>query len=714
MELVERFPQLSFEIDNPNAPSTIYISTDFADNRLTLVVTTNQTAAFTPGKAVPIGEAANGVGSLLYLNLTPLGLTDKEFNQLTFSAANWAVTPYPGSHAVCFTPLQNISLASGPGNSINVEIGSFAISSPPSGASVELSVTYFRVGGITVGNLGVPSTFKEILQNPPGGKSNLHQAVSLTVDRNSIVNNLPNFRMVNSFTLNFGPGDNPVKVEASEDTVFILTFVYATDANGYGALTTPSAALGITVERGLNADEWSILPGPDQLNPSWTLKPKAKTPIIGTGAQAVVAFNIGNIVTSFQPGPTIMFISYKNVPGYQSGSYAILLEKYPHVTLGPLSVSPNPACFQDGVAPVKVSWEADYATQLMLGPLEIDVTDAPNYYATTITQNTTFTLQASGLPSSHDNIASAHCAVTISGDPCSGIYLRMPTRDDDIIGGGPFRSPDIIPFGVINTPDSSIFSGAFNLSAANPLVPNRPNSIYVRGKNFTNGQQTSRVYLYYAPNELTTVPKNWQSDGFTVNSVAQNWVDVTAHAKDELVASPLPIMWTPTNVSSATTYSLLAWTVDRPNPKPPDLSVFQTLNSSTALEAFFQQNLNVAVNNNVQFYTGQGPISTINMPIVTNQYDMELQVGAVFSNFPVNTSVSVHVPGWDADNTIDFPRAPLGYKSIALGANVGYPAGFSPTMTVCVYEEATPIDNNATVQALIAIYEGLVETKISG
>jgi len=706
MELVERFPQLSFEIDNPNAPSTIYISDNFSDNRLTLVVTTNQTAALTPGKGVPISEAPNGVGSLLYLNLTPLGLTDKEFNQLTFTVANWAVTPYPANHSVCFTPLQNVSLAAGPGNSINIEIGSFAMSSPPSGGSVELSVTYFRVGGITVGNLGVPSTFKEILQNPPGGKSDLHQAVSLTLDRNSIVNNLPNFSMVNSFTLNFSPGDNPVKVEAGDDTVFILTFVYAADANGYGALTTPNAALGITVERGLNADEWTIIAGTDQLNPSWMLRPKAKTPIVGTGAQAVVAFNIGNIITSFQPGPTMMFVSYKNVQGYQNGSYSILLEKYPHVNLGPLSVSPNPACFENGVAPVTVSWEADYATQLILGPLEINVTDKQSY-PTTITQNTIFTLQASGLPSSQDNIATAHCAATISGDPCSGIYLRMPTRDDDIIGGGPFRSPDIIPFGVLKPPASSIFSGAFNMSAANPLVINRPNSIYVRGKNFTNGPQTSRVYLYYAPNEVTTVPKNWLSDGFTVNSVAQNWLDLTAHTKGELVASSLPILWTPTNVSPTTTYSLLAWVVDKANPQPPDLSIFQTLNSNTALETFFQQYLNVAVNNNIQFYTGQGPISTMNMPITSNFDDMELQVGAVFSNFPVNASVSVHVAGWNTDTTVNFPRAPLGNSSIALGGYVVYPPGFTPIVTVSVYQEATPIDEKATVTVLTAVPDGL-------
>ena len=699
IELAERFPQLSFEINNPNAPSTIYISNNFSDNRLTLIATTNQPAAFTAGTAVPIGEAANGTGSLLYLSLAPLGLTDQEFEQLTFTAVHWTVVPYSADRTVCFTPLQSVSLASGPGNSINIEIGSYSMSTPPSGASVELSVTYYRVGGITVGNLGIPSSFKEILQNPSDGKSDLHQAVSLTLNQNSIVNNLPNFTMVNSFFLNFGPGNNPVQVLAAADTVFTLTFVYATDTSGYGALTTPAGALGITVERGLNADQWKIIEGADQLNPSWQLQPQANAPIVGTGAQAVVAFNIGNIVTSFQPGPTIMFVSYANVPGYRDGSYAILLEKYPHVHITSLSVSPNPACFQDSVAPVTVSWVANYAAQLLLGPVQMNVTNKSNY-ATTITQNTTFTLQGSGLPS-EDNIDLANYPVTISNSPCSGIYLRMPTRDHDSIGGGPFQSPDVIPFGVVNVSDLSIFTGQFNHSLANPIVPGIANFIYLRGENFTSGAQISRVYLYYAPNELTTVPQNWFDDGFTVNSVAQNWIDFSAQTKGENVVGRLPILWTPTNVDVNTTYSLLAWVVNTPNPEPPDLSVFQTLNNSSALQAFFQQYLNVAVNNNILFYSGTGPISSITVPFSVGSEGGNYEVGAAFFGFPTDASMAIYVPGQNAANTINIPPTMLLYNNRLIAGGVTYPDNFSSTMTIRIYQGQTTIGDTATVEAKI-------------
>jgi len=699
--LLQSFPQLSFEIDNPNAPSTIFISTNFADNQLTLVTSTNQPATFTPGITVPIASAPDGTGSLLYLSLAPLGLTDQEFAQLTFTLPNWTVTPYSADQTVCFTPLQDVNLASGPGNSINLQIGSFAIATAPSGSSVELSVTYFRVGGISIGNLGTPSTFKEILQNPPNGNLDLHTAISVTLNQNSIVNNLPNFTMVNSLVLNIGPGNDPVQIEAAADTSFTLSFVYASDTNGYGALTTTALAASIAVAGGLNADEWSIVDGTNQLNPSWELQPQAGAPIIGTGAQSVVSFNIGNIVTSFQPGPTILFLSYTNVPGYQDGSYSLLLVKYPHVTLGPLSVSPNPACFQQGAAPITVSWTANYATQLLLSPVEVDVTNLPNY-PTTITQTTMFSLQGSGPPANGDNIAIANCTATVSETPCSGIYLRMPIRDLDSIGGGPFQSPDIIPFGILEASSSETFTDEFEQAFANPIVPNTPNYIYIRGENFTNGPQTSRIYFYYAPNELTTVPQNWLSDSFTVNSVAQNWIDITAQTLGEDVVIPSPIMWTPTNVDLSTSYSLLAWVVDTPNPEPPDLSVFQTLNNSSALQAFFQQYLNVAVNNNILFYSGTGPISSLTVPFSVGSQGGNFQVGVAFSGFPTDASAAIYVPGPNAANTINIPPTNLLYNNMQIAGDVTYPDNFSSTMTIRIYQGQTTIGDTATVEAMIS------------
>lgn len=120
-----------------------------------------------------------------------------------------------------------------------------------------------------------------------------------------------------------------------------------------------------------------------------------------------MAFNITRIETEFKPGPTLMFVRYTSVPGYQDGSFTVVLTKWPHADIESVNVTPNPALIEnpDGVA-VVVDWVTDAAGRLRLTStdgLDQDVTGLMQFPAKDtdppllVTRTTTFTLEADGL-----------------------------------------------------------------------------------------------------------------------------------------------------------------------------------------------------------------------------------------------------------------------------------------------------------------------------
>jgi len=400
MSTSQAFPQLSFQINNQDAANTIYITTDPTVNKLTFAISTNTNGTlFTPGQLVPKSQAGTATGSLLYLDLTALNMSSQEFAALTFSAQGWTFQGFTDSgQVVCMTPTSNVTLNSGAGNAIDVSIGNLTLSNPPSSESVQLVTTAYRVQNITLGNLGIPTNFKVLLQVPPDKKDrDLHDSLQLNVPQIFVVNSIPSYTPVaNSLSFTLSPGSTKRKIVAGDDTEFVVTFVYADAVPGYGALATPQQAVQFAVTAGINAQSWSITPGTNLQNPSWLLKPPSGKPIIGSGAQSTVEFLIGNIVTNFQPGPTLMLVSYSGVPGYQDGSYAVLLQKTPHVDIQSLTVTPNPTHLVNGQAQVTLNWTVYNGGTLTLMPLYQDVTGKTSFTAT-IRDTTVFTLEAQGL-----------------------------------------------------------------------------------------------------------------------------------------------------------------------------------------------------------------------------------------------------------------------------------------------------------------------------
>jgi DNA-binding beta-propeller fold protein YncE len=395
--------QLAFELGNPDAVNTIYITKDPKVNKLTLAITIDKgVGTLTPGKLVPKISAPSGTGSLLYLDLTALQLTTDEFNALVCTGEDWDFELFPDNFLIGMTPTVDMSLASGAGDAISISITGLVISNPPAVPNASLNVSSFRVDPVSSGKVPQVVFLKVLLQNAPGNKTNLNTALACELNSSAdIFNSITGYDAVsNTISFLFKPGPVPATIPAGADTLFTVSFVYAEIWPGYGALTTPANAAKIKVRAGQNASDWKISQNADQQNPCWLLVPPKGIPIIGSGAKSVVQFEIEQIVTTFEPGPTLLFIQYQNVPGYNDGSYYIVLNKIPHVSIEELSISPNPAIVKNGKASVTITWKANNYKLLTLMPFYADVTQSDSYTVDlTVSKDITLVANGAGGPS---------------------------------------------------------------------------------------------------------------------------------------------------------------------------------------------------------------------------------------------------------------------------------------------------------------------------
>jgi len=110
---------------------------------------------------------------------------------------------------------------------------------------------------------------------------------------------------------------------------FIISFVAASEKPGFFALGTPDDinAISVGIERGSGWLPPAKLPSPNT-PAQWLLSPDPLNHhILAGGTEGVVQFSISDIRTTFIDGPTLMYIQYTNIPGYQDGYFTVLLEK---------------------------------------------------------------------------------------------------------------------------------------------------------------------------------------------------------------------------------------------------------------------------------------------------------------------------------------------------------------------------------------------------
>ncbi|WP_141585209.1 YncE family protein [Actinomadura sp. WMMA1423] len=406
-----RSPILTGEIDSAGARYTIYVGQS-NDVQLKIGSSAAGPAVYQPApQVVDKTHAATATGSLLYLDLTPLGLTDAEFASIKPADPDWTVVGFTDQRLLGMTPTRPLSVA--PGGTASLRIGPVA-GPHATGASVSLVLTAYRVAPVTVGNLSFPINLPVALVTPPRAGEQLAQDLALHLATPDVVNTVPGYEpVVNQLSLAFAPGPRGRQVKAGADTQFTIGFGYSSDPSGHGALCTAGQGRQIRVVAGTHASGWTITPNSGQQYPSWTLRPPPDFPIVGTGAPSVVGFLVEHVVTTFQPGPTVALVSYSGLPGYADGVYSLLITKQPHVRVTALTVTPPVSVLKDGAAEVRISWTVEDEGTMTLAPFNVDVTGKDDYTAT-ITDTTPISLTAQGrVLASAGNIALANATADV-------------------------------------------------------------------------------------------------------------------------------------------------------------------------------------------------------------------------------------------------------------------------------------------------------------
>lgn len=408
-------PQLGAQFVNygsgaSGVPDVVFVAQDTTTNKIDLVLSIDAGSSMLVAGDVVAPEQLPPTGdqTLLYLDLSALGLTDAAWQSLAPNAKGWNCKVFAGDQVVGLAPsASGTVLASG--SPIAIHLEKLELDKAPSSPQPQLSVTYFNVPGVTTGNVSREAPFGVVAQNPPSGKADLTKDLAVSLVSNVVVNSVGAKRTLeNTLTLEFARTSSGLAARAGPDTVFTVGFVYgnAKDPQGYGALTDVDHAKLIVPVKGDNVDKWVATPYLQAESPYWTLQPQDRMPIAGTGASAVSSWNFTNVATPYQAGPTVMLISYTGVPDYEDGAYSLVLNKVAHVVINGFSVDPNPTYLHDGKAKVDVRWDVEYATKLVLTQNfdQRDVTDYPTGLPVDLAALTTaFTLTADGPGADVDN-----------------------------------------------------------------------------------------------------------------------------------------------------------------------------------------------------------------------------------------------------------------------------------------------------------------------
>jgi len=410
--------QLSFDLDNPGADDTIYISADPAANKLSLKITTTVNTSLVPGEVVPYAQAgqAGVTASLFYLDLSPLKLTQQEFQQLTLDGSDWNFQLFysTSNQVIGFAPKAQQSLTTSV--PLSISVNKFTLATQPPSVTPTLFVYYFRAYPDQVPEPTKRHFSVAVLPPPNTNDLDLHPVITVTLDPTEVVNcPVGGPPLYNDLTLIFSPGPNFIQVPAGQATTFTLSFVYADDADGFGAMmTTEQAKPPFSVTAGPETTDWGNQGHTEAEFPSWTLQPPPNLPIV-KGANDSKSFLIQKLVTNFQPGPTVVSVAYQGVPGYRDGVYSIPVLKRPHVEIESFKALPEQSVLQEGEQEVQVtlSWQVSDATQLTLQPGPIDVTGLTSKVVS-ISETTQYTLIAEGQrPGNVDNTAYASCTAHV-------------------------------------------------------------------------------------------------------------------------------------------------------------------------------------------------------------------------------------------------------------------------------------------------------------
>lgn len=425
-------PQIAFTLGNPDAPNTVYISSDPQANALTLQLIPNADVAVTPATPVAQGQAGSASGTLLYLDLSALKINAADFAKFALANSDWLSAPFADDGQICIAPKTASTLRAG--NVVSFELTGFVLPKAPNSGSAALKLDCYHAAPVARGSFPAVSNSQVAVTPPPAGQDDLREALSAAILPQAIaLSDGKTPAVSNRLTLTLSPVAGGLSAQAGDQTVFTLSVVYASDAYGYGALMTPAqgANISIPVPEG---GGWTPTNVDGLQGRSWQLVPDSGATLPSASGGAV-SFDIEPIVSSFQPGPTMLLLSYTGVPGFADGAFAMTLIKEPHVCIESFTATPALATLEQQHASVTLNWQVTNAGLLMLDPVHVDVTGKTHFEAT-IRDTTTFTLTAYGSGSGDvDNVAIANATTTVI--PVLNAFEAAPGAVSvDDFGGG--------------------------------------------------------------------------------------------------------------------------------------------------------------------------------------------------------------------------------------------------------------------------------------
>ncbi|MEA2720549.1 MAG: hypothetical protein QOJ39_2413 [Candidatus Eremiobacteraeota bacterium] len=265
---------------------------------------------------------------------------------LQVAAPGWSAAYFPNAEFPAWAIASDTDFAWADGAPVTFTVKNFVPTVKPT--------TYyltFNVDNVNGGSEAVQ--IPVAVQNPPSGRD-LSKTVSLTVKNASItITKTPSDAQPNTLVLrlaNTDPNNSlvPPGTQWPGTPSFTLSFVYGQQPGAYALATSTGAAdwgAGVSAPA-----QWDVVKND---GPTWSFNPIQQTNdvILGTGNNAWVEFTVSSIVTTFLPGPTLLYLQYTSIPGFTDGSLAIPLDKeYALMSIGEFVINTNQFTV-DGDAP---------------------------------------------------------------------------------------------------------------------------------------------------------------------------------------------------------------------------------------------------------------------------------------------------------------------------------------------------------------------------
>lgn len=283
-----------------------------------------------------------------------------------------------------------------------------------------------------------------------------------------------------------------------------------------------------------------------------------------------------------------------------------------------------------------------------------------------------------------------------------GIFIRdfVGEQPDGQKGTSWTNSPDLFCNGTAPIADMSELTNQTNYQQGLPdvhtQVPLQQNYVYIRGINTVDGNQKSTIYFYYVDTSIVLWPQNWKSANVMIGNEGRNWVQVTASQLNQIVATPLPFLWTPPR--QGIHYCIVGWVKNGPDQlTPPDLYDIGTVND---MANFILTHPNIGWKNTIEVDSKQPTVQN-SSPVMGPATAGALNIGIQCQNLPTDGFISFTCQGPDAANTIIVQNLPIKDPNMMVSVKVNWPANYQSTLVFEYFKGAQNPPDGANIIPMV-------------